>query len=331
VRYFLTTPRIGFRCWESGDAALAIRLWSHPQVVRLVADLDPTEQTALARLAQETRNLATHGIQYWPIFLRVSGEHLGCCGLRPFQENVFEIGAHLFPPFWGQGFALEALQAVIAHAFGTLKVRGLFARHHPHNHGSRRLLEKLGFRYTHDDFMPQTGLNHQSYLLPTDTRLMQEASQQIVLRAEDPGSQEAWPLVEQLDALQISLYPPESLRLAPVDELRRPEATFLVAAINGQIVGCGAMVDRREYAELKRMFVLPASRGLGVGRRILAMLEARATCLGLRSMMLETGVAQPEALGLYERAGFQRRGPYGGYPDDALTVFMEKELGATQM
>ena len=43
-------------------------------------------------------------------------------------------------------------------------------------------------------------------------------------------------------------------------------------------------------------------------------------------MLLETGVAQPEALALYKRAGFQRRGPYGGYPDDALTVFMEKEL-----
>jgi [ribosomal protein S5]-alanine N-acetyltransferase len=325
---FLTTKRIHFRLWTADDLPLAIRLWSHPDVTRLVADLCPSEETARKRLEIETRNLATHGIQYWPIFLRDTGEPLGCCGLRPFQENVFEIGAHLFPQFWGQGLALEALQCVVEHAFATLKVKGLFARHHPQNHGSRRLLEILGFRYTHDDFLPQTGLNHQSYLLPADESLLREASRQIVIRAEDPGSTEVWPLIEQLDALQNSLYPAESLHLTPAAELRRPDATFLVAAINGKVVGCGAIVNRREYAELKRMYVLPAYRGFGVGRRILATLEARAICLGLRFMMLETGVAQPEALGLYERAGFRRRGPYGGYPDDALTVFMEKELPA---
>ena len=45
-------------------------------------------------------------------------------------------------------------------------MRGLFARHNPHNHGSRRILEKLGLRHTHDELMPQTGLEHPCYLLP---------------------------------------------------------------------------------------------------------------------------------------------------------------------
>ena len=326
VNYFLTTARIGFRHWTTDDLSLAIRLWSHPQVSRLVADLHPSEEQAHARFDQEMRNLAIHGIQYWPIFLRDTGAHVGCCGLRPYQEDVFEVGAHLFPEFWGQGYAMEALQGLIGHAVAKHKVRGLFARHQPSNHGFRRIMEKLGFRHTHDDFMPQTGLNHQSYLLPLDESLLQNASRQIVIRAEDPGSSDAKPLIEQLDALQCSLYPPESLHLASSDELRRPDATFLVAAIGDKVVGCGAIVNRGEFAELKRMFVLPTSRGLGVGRRILATLEARARHLGLRWMMLETGAAQPEALSLYERAGFLRRGPYGGYTEDALTVYMEKEL-----
>jgi putative acetyltransferase len=169
---------------------------------------------------------------------------------------------------------------------------------------------------THDDFRP----------LASDEHLGQDAPGQIVIRAADPGSPAALSLIEQLDALQCSLYPPESLHLASVDELRRPDATFLVAAVSGKVLGCGALVNRGDYAELKRMFVLPACRGRGIGRRLLAALEAKATHLGLRWARLETGVSQPEAIRLYERAGFRRRGPYGGYTEDALTVYMEKEL-----
>jgi putative acetyltransferase len=155
---------------------------------------------------------------------------------------------------------------------------------------------------------------------------LQDTPRQIAIRAADPGSAEAWALITQLDALQCSLYPPESLHLASVDELRRPDATFLVAIVNAEVVGCGAIMNRGEYAELKRMFVLPTCRGLGIGRRMLATLEEKARRLGLRWVMLETGVSQPEALRLYERAGFRRREPYGGYTEDALTVYMEKEL-----
>ena len=151
---------------------------------------------------------------------------------------------------------------------------------------------------------------------------------EITIHVDDPGSPAAQALIAQLDALQCSLYPPESLNLASVEELRQPGATFLIAAINGEAVGCGAIVNCGEYAELKRMFVLRTCRRLGVGRRILAELEARAISLGLRRVMLETGVAQPEAIGLYERVGYRRRGVYGDYVEDALTVYMEKELAS---
>ena len=107
-----------------------------------------------------------------------------------------------------------------------------------------------------------------------------------------------------------------------------PRESFILDRVenSSEVVGCGAIVNRGDFAELKRMFVLPTRRGLGIGQRILATLEARASHLGLRWVMLETGVSQPEAIRLYERAGFRRRGPYGGYVEDALTVYMEKEL-----
>jgi len=60
---------------------------------------------------------------------------------------------------------VEAARGVIRHAFGALGCRALFAGHHPQNTESMRLLEKLGFRHTHDELYPPTGLMHPSYLL----------------------------------------------------------------------------------------------------------------------------------------------------------------------
>lgn len=55
-------------------------------------------------------------------------------------------------------------------------------------------------------------------------------------------------------------------------------------------------------------------------------LESRARAAGFTVARLEPGISQPEALGLYARAGYRRRGPFGDYADDPLSVFMEKAL-----
>jgi putative acetyltransferase len=94
-------------------------------------------------------------------------------------------------------------------------------------------------------------------------------------------------------------------------------------------VGCGALVINREggSAELKRMFVDPAARGRGVARALLKLIEEQAQSLGLRRILLETGVKSIEALALYRRHGYRERGPFGSYRPDPLSVFMEKQLG----
>src|SRR6266851_7932046 len=108
-----------------------------------------------------------HNIQYWPMFLLAGGKHVGCGGLRPYKlaEQIHEMGVHLRPAYWGQGLAVEAGQAIIAYAFDSLGAKGIFAGHSPANVASKRLLEKLGFRFTHSDFYRPTGLQHPSYLL----------------------------------------------------------------------------------------------------------------------------------------------------------------------
>jgi putative acetyltransferase len=147
------------------------------------------------------------------------------------------------------------------------------------------------------------------------------------VEAADPGSPEARRLIAELDEYSEALYPPESNHLVPVEELQRPNIVFLLAWLGAQAVGCGALVDHAGgYGELKRIYVQPASRRGGVARAILSELFNQARSRGLRVLRLETGNAQPEALALYERAGFRRRAPFGDYREDPLSFFMELEL-----
>ena len=136
-------------------------------------------------------------------------------------------------------------------------------------------------------------------------------------------------LIDDLDAYQAPLYPAASNHLLDIEALKATNVLFAVARDDGHIaIGCGAVVLLDGYGELKRMFVPQAQRGRGIAKAIITYLEAHAVqhyCLLLR---LETGIYQLEAHGLYARAGYQRRGPYGDYPDDPLSVFMEKRIGA---
>ena len=110
---------------------------------------------------------------------------------------------------------------------------------------------------------------------------------------------------------------------APIEamEFDPPEGCFLVATIGGAPAGCGGwrtLAADPSTAEIKRMYVAPEYRGRGVARAILARLEETARAAGKKQMALETGTAQPEAIALYERSGYERItdfGYYKGYDD----------------
>lgn len=145
---------------------------------------------------------------------------------------------------------------------------------------------------------------------------------------ERPDRPEVVGLVDELDAYQKPLYPAESHHGIDIEALGRPEVLFAVVRSDaGAAIGCGAVVLGTEYGELKRMFVRPQHRGQGIGEALLAFLEAEAIAKGCTLLMLETGVSQPEALGLYERAGYVRRAPFGAYAEDPLSIFMYKRVG----
>jgi GNAT superfamily N-acetyltransferase len=113
------------------------------------------------------------------------------------------------------------------------------------------------------------------------------------------------------------------------EHVRPPYGAFLVAWLDDRPVGCGAVkpLDRAlGVGEVKRMYTVPAARRRGVSRALLAALEARAAELGYRGLQLETGTAQPEALALYESAGWDRIPPYGRYKDAPDSVCYAKVL-----
>ncbi len=88
-------------------------------------------------------------------------------------------------------------------------------------------------------------------------------------------------------------------------ELTPPAGLLLVATLHDDPVGCAALKLHGELAEVKRMWVAPAVRGLGLGRRLLAEIEERAAGTGARILRLETNRALREAIGLYRSAGYR--------------------------
>jgi len=149
----------------------------------------------------------------------------------------------------------------------------------------------------------------------------------MIINTESPNQPEVRAMLARLDAYCAALYPAESNHLMDIDALMQGDVLFLVARdVDGSAVGCAALVNREGYGEVKRMFVDEARRGLGTGRQLLEHIGMFAAMSGLRTLRLETGIHQPEAIALYERAGFTRCEPFGDYQPDPLSLFMEKHL-----
>lgn len=149
----------------------------------------------------------------------------------------------------------------------------------------------------------------------------------VTIALEPPRQSAVVRLLELSDAYAASLYPAESNHMVDLSSLEQPAVSFFVARRDGDVVGCCALVEAGDgTAEIKRMFVDPEARGLRVGKLLLEALEMRAGELGCSTIRLETGIHQPEAIGLYKAAGYLERPPFGSYQLDPLSLFMEKAV-----
>jgi putative acetyltransferase len=149
------------------------------------------------------------------------------------------------------------------------------------------------------------------------------------ISAEPIDTPDAQRLITALDAGLAELYPPEQ-RFGPnlkAEHLSQGRGTFLVAREGDRAVGCGAIrLLETTTAEVKRMYVEPDQRGKGVGKALLARLEAAASQLGARRLVLETGTHSPDALALYRGAGFTEIPCWGEYATSPTSVCLEKKV-----
>ena len=150
----------------------------------------------------------------------------------------------------------------------------------------------------------------------------------ITIVAAQPDSFDAKQLLAELDTQLIAQpYPQESRHAFSIDRLLREGVAFFVTQYQDQLAGCGGLkVFGSEYGEVKRMYVRPAYRGLGLGKTMLNHLAEYAREQRVNVLRLETGIYQTEAIGLYEGFGFQRRPPFGEYIEDPLSVYFEKTI-----
>jgi putative acetyltransferase len=143
----------------------------------------------------------------------------------------------------------------------------------------------------------------------------------------DPQTPAVQTIIAASDAFYDGLYPAESNHLEAVDDLQKPNVILIGCFYDDKLVASGAaklMHDDGDYAEIKRVFVLDDYRGRGLSGKLMNHLEAELKARGVQLFRLETGVRQPEALGLYRKLGYVERGPFGTYQPDPLSVFMEK-------
>jgi [ribosomal protein S5]-alanine N-acetyltransferase len=147
----LSSARLTFRSWTERDAALAEALWCDSEVTHYFGGALTREQ-AHKRLDIEREREDRLGVQYWPMFLRETGEFAGCAGLREWQMDpqTIEAGVHLMRSAWRLRLGEEALRAVLAYGFDTLGLAKIVAGHGIGHDNSQRLLERVGFAYTHN-------------------------------------------------------------------------------------------------------------------------------------------------------------------------------------
>lgn len=152
----------------------------------------------------------------------------------------------------------------------------------------------------------------------------------LTITVEDPFHPDAARLIQHLSAELGERYGDDGSGGFDPADVKVPRAAFVIAHVDGLPAGCGALRPFEEdpggTAELKRMFVEPPMRGRGISRQILRYLEALARSFGYHTIVLETGERQPEAIGLYEKSGYERIPNYGPYTNRSLSRCFAKHL-----
>ena len=180
-------------------------------------------------------------------------------------------------------------------------------------------LDRLSEAYANSVLAPLSAGQREALVaaMATVERLMRASAVRIVAEAPESGDAR-WCFdryfAELKGRFETGFDPAKSIS-AEDRELTPPAGVLVIARLDGRPIGCGALkVKGGGVGEVKRMWVSPDARGLGVGRRILEELEARAPGFGLATLRLETNKSLAEAQALYRSCGYIEVPPFNDEP-----------------
>ncbi len=152
---------------------------------------------------------------------------------------------------------------------------------------------------------------------------------QLTILEDDPSQPEVAALLKAHLGHSVQHSPPGSMHALDVEALRSPGITFWTARSGPVVLGCGALKELdSHHGEIKSMHTAEASRGRGIGARILAHIVDEARQRHYRRLSLETGSMAEfaPARALYARFGFRDCEPFASYREDPNSTFMTLDL-----
>ena len=282
-----------------------------------------------------------HSTWRWPwLVAEVEGSLAGYAYARPFRGRsayhfTAESTVYVSPDHQRQGVGKCLMQHLLNRLYSAGHHRAVVGIALP-NEGSVALHERLGFEPA--GVFPSVGRKFQSWhdvgfwsleLSDQTVTIPDLAANKWRMRVHSATSSEAQLLIAQLSDELAERYDQQddgSGNFAAENE-DGCRSVFVAGFLDDSPVACGAIRPlENDIAELKRMFVVKKYRGRKLSSRILQRLEVEASRLSYRSIRLETGNRQPEAIGLYEKSGYQRIAPYGQYVASERSICFEKPL-----
>ncbi len=297
------------------------------------------------------------------VLLRVGDEPVACGSLCLITTEPAEPGGstdpvptaevkrvYVAPGHRGRGLSRRLMESVEAHAV-VLGFERLVLETGTQQPQAIGLYLRLG--YTDIDnygewvgvddsrcFAKDLGAARVSSLRPTDAASAEDRARRVTLEVVPWTDPRAAQLRVEMFTEGALVYPgiadlmaDEPRYLAQDAELGAGTLVTILATADDETVGCaslqvGDIEPRGEVGELKRVFVRPSARRLGVATALLAAVEAEARARGMRRMVLQTGRRQPAAVRRYLALGYRAIAPYGPYVGDAVSLTFGKDLGA---
>ena len=285
----LNTARLTLRPFTERDVEPLHRILTQDDMLRYFPRPEPPDLARVERLVTEQlRHWEEHGLGWWAVELRSTGELLGWSGLQYLPEtDEVEVGYLLSRPHWGRGLATEGAQTALRFGFETLRLSTIVGIVHPENTASQRVLAKAGLSFVNE--AEYFGMHVRRYVA-------------VVYRR---GGYDVSTDLARLDSEFIHGFLDRSSYWAqgrPIEVVRKSLAhslCFGVYAGEEQVGLARVVTDYATFAWVCDVFIAETHRGHGLGKWLIECVVTHPDLRGIKQILLATRDAHE----LYRRYG----------------------------